>query len=448
MTRKCYVDCTNTLYDDLNTGIQRVVRNIIGRCSVKVDDVEFVPVFASYGEFYTYTLTKGNPLFVTKALNRLLGNIRNAMDGLFADVSVRKRYCEKSGHEGLTGNREIIHSYIISRAREILPFILKLPFAIDRKLFNIREVCIEPGDILFLPDVFWNTALIDSLKNNNKLGAVNILLIHDIFPVLFPEFVDEGNVSGFMQHISYVFTWADGVMSVSRSSLDEIRKFGTLLGEYPEYDYFHPGADFRSENEPMGTVRPTLAEFFEGSSTFLMVGTIEPRKNHQYVLEAFKTLWERGEQVKLCLIGKIGWKCRDIIDEINSSPLRNLRLFMINDASDVELRYCYTHAKATIIASVAEGFGLPLVEALHFGKMAFASDIPVFHEIGNDAPIFFSLDSPDSLVEKIIEFQNSCHCVVRKHAATQNWDVSVNDLFRKVISMSASIRAKRLLSES
>jgi alpha-1,2-rhamnosyltransferase len=442
------VDCTNTFYDDPNTGIQRVVRNIIDRCPVHVGDVEFVPVFASFGKFYSYKLTKHNPLVLTKTINRLLGNIRNALDGLFAAAPVRKRLCNSSGHESLIGNREIIHSQIISSAQEIVPFILKLSFAIDRKLFNIREICIGPDDVLFLPDVFWNALLIDALKKNDKSGAVNILLIHDIFPILYPQFADEGNVDGFMRHISYIFTWADGVMSVSRSSLDEIRKYGTMLGEYPQYDYFHPGADFSRDNEPIGPVRSTLAKFFEGSATYLMVGTVEPRKNHQYVLEAFKKLWKRSEKVKLCIIGKIGWKCRDIIEEINSSPMLDLSLIMVNDASDAELQYSYTHAKATIIASVAEGFGLPLVEALHFENMVFASDIPVFHELGNDAPIFFSLDSPDSLVEKIIEFQNSCHCVDRKQIATQNWDVSVNDLFRKVISMSASIRTQRLLSES
>jgi alpha-1,2-rhamnosyltransferase len=116
---------------------------------------------------------------------------------------------------------------------------------------------------------------------------------------------------------------------------------------------------------------------------------------------------------------------------------------MINDATDDELNYCYTRAKAVIIASFAEGFGLPLVEALHFGKKVFASDIPVFREIGKEHLVYFSLADPQQLIKKILEYESGDQSMNSEMYVSRSWDESVRDLFQKVVRMADSIEFKK-----
>ena len=167
---------------------------------------------------------------------------------------------------------------------------------------------------------------------------------------------------------------------------------------------------------------------------FLMVGTLEPRKNHAYVLDAFEELWRCGENISLCIIGKVGWKCSDIIDRIYTHGQFGKSLFYFYDAVDEELAFCYENCEAVIFASVTEGFGLPLVEAMSFGRSVLVSDIPVFREIGENYPVYFPLFNIEILVETLYNFS---HGVFKKPQpkAWISWDESVIDLFGKVLKL-------------
>lgn len=428
MKKKCYVDCTNTVYKNPNTGIQRVVRNIIERCPAIVDDIEFLPVFAAQGKFYHLPQDCRCPVSFTIFIDRYLGVIRNALDWLFG-----LRGTTTSTGGGEPRQKQDFHSGIIIAARHILPMVLAIPLKFDVLRHKLIVLSLNPGDIFFSADVFWNSVFLDALK---KLPPVttNILLVYDISPILYPQFHNQ-HVDAFVEHYPFICRWADGIFSISSASLEEIREYHAREGILTAYyDYFHLGADF-GRSCITGTVQPRFVKLFSGVPAFLMVGTIEPRKNHLYVLEAFSALWERGVDVKLCIVGRIGWKCDDVLAVYESSPEKGRRLFMIHDASDAELSYCYDHASATIISSHTEGFGLPLVEALQYGGAVFASDIPVFREIGGDSPLYFTLNTSDDLVEKIVSFLNDVRPIVNHRPVFMNWDDSVASLLTKIVAM-------------
>lgn len=436
-TRTVYVDCTDTCYSGRNTGIQRVVRNIINRCpGTRIGDISFIPVFASYGSFYVYDHTNYAPIFVTKYLNRFLGWVRDTLDGIF-DIIVNRDDPEEITDRNETNNEKssTIHTYIVRSCRLVIPLVLHAAFIIDKAIFKLQPVKFNRGDVLFLSDVFWNTVLMKAVNATLNQGIYIILLVYDMIPVVYPQFVHKQTCDGFIEFLPDLFMQSDGVISISKSSLNDIKKYGTQLGYHPEFDYFHLGADFSSELSDFSNVRATFKSIFDNSTVYFMVGTIEPRKNHKYVLEAFKQLWDKKEDVKLCIVGKVGWKCKKTIDEIFACSQYNKHLFMINDASDSELSYGYTHSKAIIIASIAEGFGLPLIEAMHFGKIVFASDIAVFHEIGKDYPKYFSLDNPRCLADKIIEFQHTDRSNCSSDYVSPSWDKSIQDLFQKIVKM-------------
>jgi hypothetical protein len=148
--------------------------------------------------------------------------------------------------------------------------------------------------------------------------------------------------------------------------------------------------------------------------TFLMVGTIEPRKRHALVLDAFEKVWAKGHQCRLCIIGKEGWEVAPLMKRIRSHPESDRRFMFIDRATDGELHLAYQSATALIAASIAEGFGLPVVEAALHGVPSLASDISVFREVGGEGAFYFSPDDADDLAAKVIGISQMNACVRKK----------------------------------
>jgi glycosyltransferase involved in cell wall biosynthesis len=123
---------------------------------------------------------------------------------------------------------------------------------------------------------------------------------------------------------------------------------------------------------------------------FVMVGTIEPRKNHQFILMIWRRLRERLGALTphLVIIGARGWENENVIDLLErSSQLRPL-VHECNRTSDAETVHILRNAQALLLPSLAEGFGLPLAEALALGVPAICSDIAVFREVAGSVPEF------------------------------------------------------------
>ena len=157
---------------------------------------------------------------------------------------------------------------------------------------------------------------------------------------------------------------------------------------------------------PLGTkLTPAAAEprtevaaiFAKADRPFLMVGTIEPRTNHALVLDAFERFWAAGGNAPLVVIGRRGWQCDATLRRFTALAAAGRPFTHIGDATDADLQYAYRHARCLIFPSVAEGFGLPIVEALAQALPAIASDIPVHREVGGDLTTYIPLGDPAHL---------------------------------------------------
>src|SRR5438876_640013 len=115
----------------------------------------------------------------------------------------------------------------------------------------------------------------------------------------------------------------------------------------------------------------------------------------------FSCLWRSGVDVRLLVIGAVGWKCERVIEAISRHPELRRRLFWFKDLSDAELAYCYRHADGVVAASLAEGSGLPLIEALARGLPVVASNIAVFREIGGASACYFPVGDEAELAERV-----------------------------------------------
>lgn len=119
---------------------------------------------------------------------------------------------------------------------------------------------------------------------------------------------------------------------------------------------------------------------------------------------------------------------------------------MFNDLGDDELSFVYSKARALLFASYAEGFGLPIVEALQHGLQVFASDIPIHREIGQKYCSFFSIDDPDSLRGQILSLE---HDGVFNGSPPDSfshisWQESSLSLFTKAVAISNDLYKRQV----
>ncbi|MEQ1517344.1 MAG: DUF4214 domain-containing protein [Usitatibacteraceae bacterium] len=135
--------------------------------------------------------------------------------------------------------------------------------------------------------------------------------------------------------------------------------------------------------------------------TFLLVGTLEPRKGHGQVLAAFDLLWKSGFVVNLALVGKQGWMVEALVANLRVHSSLGRQLFWLDATTDEFLEKIYTSATCLIAPSEGEGFGLPLVEAAHHKLPIIARDIPVFREVAGPHAYYFSGMEPAVLADAV-----------------------------------------------
>jgi glycosyltransferase involved in cell wall biosynthesis len=406
--RCIYIDCTETYSASLNTGIQRVVRNIVVRAEYLTHRfaVPCVPVAAfndgylplstfeiywKYEEIRRHILEKGKHLY-TK-LKRLF-----------------KREEITEQQEKGTINKSSYHALII---KTIVKAILALPAPIIY-LYNYSKV-LRPkkGDLVAIVDAFWGNnqeQIFRSAENACLAGATVIPVIYDLIPLLHPEYCGDEHVLNFSRKFQKLVKIASGILAISATTQKDVLKY--LQRFYPEKfffsDFFYLGADFvEREGVPLEIKIPPDLEKVLHTPFFLMVGTIEPRKAHAVVLTAFENLWEKGGSFRLCIVGKVGEDGADIYRKIEASPYRDRFLFVWNDVSDPELGFLYRRAQGVILASFTEGFGLPMVEAMRDRRPVIASDIPIFREIAGSYPTYFRAGDSDDLEQVIRHFDQS-----------------------------------------
>jgi len=168
---------------------------------------------------------------------------------------------------------------------------------------------------------------------------------------------------------------------------------------------------------------------------FLMVGSIDIRKGYMCALKAFTKAWLEGGDVTLCIAGKVGNTGSDIDRMIMRHPELGKRLFVFNNIQDDELANLYKIADFVLAASLAEGFGLPLLEAAMYNKPVLASDIAVFREVAGESATYFKTGDADALLAGILDMiqkKDSNSLGGTKRISFMNWTESAWTLVRRI----------------
>jgi alpha-1,2-rhamnosyltransferase len=406
------VECTYVFeHPDANSGIQRVVRNVIQQLPTADAKRECIPVVMINGGLYQV-----KSLAPLKSSTLDLMSLRVKLEQWANTFWLRHRTLERRRPFSQSHfARRVL--YVGCRLGAFACFSLPMRL-LDRALKGkqIPERCValqhRAGDQLVLLDSSWHANFFPLAEQLKRDGVGIVSVIYDLIPLTHPQFCDAGLVKVFNDWFDWIARTADGYVAISTTIRDQVRqemlrRIGPQQVQQRWFDYFHLGSELDLSDARAEVDRGLLQMFKTPEPVFLMVSTIEPRKNHAYLLDAFERAWAVGSKARLCIAGKIGWKCDALIERIRQHPELNQRLFMFNTLSDRSLEHAYSHATALVFPSYVEGFGLPLVEAMQRGLPAMGSDIPVFREIGGDYMAYFDLADPQSLANLVTDTERS-----------------------------------------
>ena len=431
--KRILLECTNTYQSDMNTGIQRVVRNIINN-SPKISkelNAKCIPVITTGRDFLAIEKIK-----TAKNLrSTLIVYLKNVYRVIKKKLEAIFPILKKKEFPFITHLKLLLIDLI-----NCLLFLIFSPVVLLKYL--PCKVNTKKGDILLLLDSSWIYPIWPAVKKAKKNGATVGLVLYDLIPLLGTEFAEAVQTKRFLRWFNQSTKYVDYYIAISQTVRDELKDyFSQNLSDKKEsigFDYFKLGSVIDMV-EKEKSARKELKDVFENSSnsnTYLTVGTIEPRKNHDYLLDVFDEVWKQCHDVRLCIIGRAGWACEKTIERINNHKLLGKNLFMFNDASDTELAYCYANAKSLIFPSKAEGYGLPIIEGIHNKLPVFASDIQVHQEVGGEFCTYFDISNSENLSNIIINIEKTNVMPAVKNPEnhkTPTWEDSCRELLTKAV---------------
>lgn len=220
-------------------------------------------------------------------------------------------------------------------------------------------------------------------------GIKPVYFIHDLIPLTHPEYCREGEEALHARRIAHALEYGVGLIANSQATLEEVASFARqrALDVPPAVvALLAPGT------APVAVQARPLAHPY-----FVMLGTIEARKNHLTILQAWRQLAAQSGAAapKLVVIGQRGWECEQVIDLLDRCAALRGTVIEKRGCSDADVAWYLRHAQALLFPSFAEGFGMPLVEALQMGTPVIASDLPAFREIASNVPDYLDpIDGP------------------------------------------------------
>lgn len=266
-------------------------------------------------------------------------------------------------------------------------------------LSNIGE-----GTVFFDLDAAWMSKIKRSylLPILKEQGTKIVAHIYDIISVTHPQYCLERGVYNFMDYIGAHLQYADDIIINARATVDELEKLAkTLKIDLPVCHVVPLGADF-GENKIVKDDQASkeLRRIVYDRPYILMVGTIEPRKNHKLILKAYNVgLKDLGYNI--IFAGYMGWNMEEFAVGLKMHPDYNQRIFHLAGQDDRGIAYLYQHARFLAFCSYAEGFGLPLIEGIMRGTMVIAADIPVSREVAGNYCVWFPQDDAKALCSAV-----------------------------------------------
>ncbi len=325
----------------------------------------------------------------------------------------------------------------------------KLLFDGKEKKEEIRNSTTTNSEIIYKENSIWLD--LDAVWNNvpsraelypvlKQKGVKIVTLIHDILPITDPRFFPYQGDWAFVSYVGAIINYADTILVTTHTTQNAVKK---LIDEVHGRKNIQTavvglGADYivsGSEKEDVaGVCQKYVSEI---SKYVLMVGTIEPRKNHAVVLRAFeKELFNKG--IGLVFAGRKGWNSDSFIEYIERLNKKEKLFAYFEGMNNASIDYLYHNSSIIAFPSYAEGYGLPIVEALQRGVPVIAANIEVSREVGKEYCHYADLEDEDEWIREIdycIKNNDKLRKRIERYSPT-SWDEVVKRIVETLIPIS------------
>ncbi len=224
-----------------------------------------------------------------------------------------------------------------------------------------------------------NPEFLDKLK---RFGVQAVYFLHDLIPISHPEYNRSGEA---VRHHQRLKTMSHSASAVLVNSHQTQQVFESYVQQHQ-----WPTPPIEVAPLAAATLPTTFNSRLLEAPYFVMLGTIEARKNHLLILQIWRDLVRRlgASAPHLVLIGRRGWECEQVLDLLDRCESLRHHVHEITHCPDDQMANWVKHTQALLFPSFVEGFGIPLVEALVLGTPVIASNLPVFKEIAGDVPTY------------------------------------------------------------
>ncbi len=244
---------------------------------------------------------------------------------------------------------------------------------------------VSSQEVFLTLGAFWNMkgigGRLQELKNSGVLIGV---FIHDILPIVAPEYFDTRETVVFVKGVSELLTFADFIFTTSSYNQECLaahlasRNLGPLpIHLVPLSHEFPAPIESNISSAVAGVIETDFV---------LAVGTIEARKNPGYLFNIWKMLVRSGRPNVPCLVfaGRKGWLVQDVLDQMKACNYLGGKILLLHNVTDCELDLLYRNCMLTMFPSFIEGWGLPVGESLAHGKICLCSGTGGIRQAGGE----------------------------------------------------------------
>ncbi|KXK25843.1 MAG: Mannosylfructose-phosphate synthase [candidate division WS6 bacterium OLB20] len=250
-----------------------------------------------------------------------------------------------------------------------------------------------------------------------------IQFIHDLAPVIYPQYFSRKAAFTYKRSAAKLLKHAWKVATVSEAVRTELETFAGR--KTPDISVLYPGLNpwiVSNHSDESSEILQQLPNRF-----LLSVSTLEPRKNHINMIEAYAKIRESAG-MPLVVVGKKGWFYKDIFETVSRLGLEKDVIFL-GYVRNEDLAGLYKRAAGFVYISFYEGFGMPPVEALYNNVPVLVSDIPVFRETLAGHALFTNPTDPAIISSALTSLLNTTPPDARTFVTERyNWDVTADRL--------------------
>jgi glycosyltransferase involved in cell wall biosynthesis len=385
------VDVTHTSVNPFLTGIQRVVFGV-------TDGATNISTFVWMGDSGIMEEQPIRKMESAQEISQVLGWRIRLVHFLHAQVPKLERT--------RTGTQ--LRNTLLPLARNIKYRLVEID--IDKKLLGIDDKKLTNvlilNSVITIPEITANLRQIYLYESilENEIVPVQIIL-YDFIPFFHAWTVHLENRAQLSSYVRLVLL-ATRIVSIS-SLVHEQAKLITQAFKLERQEWSSRAQSYSFLELPSG-LKPTYSgEFEKQENLVVMAGSLEPRKNHLQFLSAIEALAKDDMRVKARILGSAGWNNERILEKIHDLQKQGVDIERIGNISDLEMRKLIAQAQVLLQISEAEGFGLPIAEALALGTKVIVSNVRPLNEWKSERVSIVEIGNIEQLKNQLLNVLNN-----------------------------------------